>query len=56
MHIICELSLDIKSLEVSFSDVWVEQVSNYYCHNNRHFYFDLKDESSKIKVVMFMSE
>lgn len=57
MHIysVSELSLDIKkSLEVSFSDVWVEgEVSNYYCHNNRHFYFDLKDESSKIKVVMF---
>ncbi len=57
MHIysVSELNLDIKrNLESGFSDVWVEgEVSNYYCHNNRHFYFDLKDEYSKIKVVMF---
>ena len=57
MHIysVSELNLDIKkNLESSFSEIWVEgEVSNYYCHNNRHFYFDLKDESSKIRVVMF---
>jgi exodeoxyribonuclease VII large subunit len=29
------------------------EVSNFYCHNNKHCYFDLKDEYSKIKVVMF---
>jgi exodeoxyribonuclease VII large subunit len=43
-----------KGLESVFSNIGVKgEVSNFYCHNNRHLYFDLKDDSSKIKVVMF---
>lgn len=43
-----------KNLEVNFFDIWVEgEVSNLFFHNRRHIYFDLKDEYSKIKVVMF---
>jgi exodeoxyribonuclease VII large subunit len=57
MHIytVSELNFEIKKdLEAGFSNIWAEgEVSNYYCHNNRHFYFDLKDEYSKIKIVMF---
>ncbi len=42
------------NLESGFSNVWLEgEVSNYYFHNHKHMYFDLKDEFSKIKVVMF---
>lgn len=41
-------------LESDFSNIWLEgEVSNYYFHNQKHMYFDLKDENSKIKVVMF---
>ena len=56
MHIytVSELNFEIKKdLEAGFSNIWEGEVSNYYCHNNRHFYFDLKDEYSKIKIVMF---
>jgi len=43
-----------KELETNFGDIWVEgEVSNYYRHSSKHIYFDLKDEESKIKVVMF---
>ena len=52
---VSRLNFEIKKgLEQGFTNIWVEgEVSNYYCHNNRHLYFDLKDEYSKIKVVMF---
>lgn len=52
---VSSLNLKIKnSLESGFSNIGVQgEVSNFYCHNNRHLYFDLKDDSSKIKVVMF---
>ncbi len=44
-------------LENSFSDIWLEgEVSNFYFHNKKHMYFDLKDESSKIKIVMFYQD
>jgi len=43
-----------KNLESGFPDVWLEgEVSNFYYHNQKHMYFDLKDEYSKIKIVMF---
>jgi exodeoxyribonuclease VII large subunit len=43
-----------ENLEDSFSNVWLEgEVSNFFFHNNKHMYFDLKDENCKIKIVMF---
>jgi len=43
-----------EDLEGNFPSIWVEgEVSNFFFHSNRHMYFDLKDEKSKIKIVMF---
>ena len=43
-----------QDLESSFSNIWLEgEISNFFFHNYRHMYFDLKDENSKVKVVMF---
>ena len=43
-----------QDLESSFSNIWLEgEVSNFFFHNSRHMYFDLKDENSKVRVVMF---
>ena len=55
IYSVSELNNSIKNnLEISFPNIWIEgEVSNFYCHNRRHLYFDLKDENSKIKVVMF---
>jgi len=55
IYSVSELNNSIKNnLEVSFPNIWIEgEVSNFYCHNKRHLYFDLKDENSKIRVVMF---
>jgi exodeoxyribonuclease VII large subunit len=55
IYTVSSLNLKIKnSLESGFSNIGVEgEVSNFHCHNNRHLYFDLKDDNSKIKVVMF---
>jgi len=55
IYTVSELNQRIKnSLENSFSDIWLEgEVSNFYFHNKKHMYFDLKDENSKIKIVMF---
>src|SRR3972149_9067699 len=55
IYTVSELNLEIrKSFEEGYPDIWVEgEVSNFYFHNKKHMYFDLKDESSKIKVVMF---
>lgn len=58
VYSVSELNSHIKkTLESSFKDIWVEgEVSNFYFHNNQHMYFDLKDEYSKIKVVMFYQQ
>ncbi len=55
VYTVSEINLAIKrAMESSFFNIWVEgEVSNFYFHNRRHMYFDLKDEHSKIKVVMF---
>ena len=55
IYTVSELNLEIrKSLEKDYSLIWVEgEVSNFYFRDKKHMYFDLKDESSKIKVVMF---
>lgn len=57
IYTVSELNLEIrKSLEKDYSLIWVEgEVSNFYFHEKKHMYFDLKDECSKIKVVMFQS-
>ncbi len=55
VYTVSELNLEIrKSLEKDYSLIWVEgEVSNFYFRGKKHMYFDLKDESSKINVVMF---
>ena len=55
IYTVSELNFSVKKdLESNFSNIWVEgEVSNCYFHNKRNIYFDLKDEHSKIKVVMF---
>ncbi len=55
IYTVSELNLEIrKNLETSYPDIWVEgEVSNFYFHDRKHMYFDLKDENSKVKVVMF---
>jgi exodeoxyribonuclease VII large subunit len=55
IYAVSELNFNIKKdLESNFSNIWIEgEVSNCYFHNKRNIYFDLKDEYSKIKVVMF---
>ncbi len=55
VYTVSELNQEIrKNLESGYPDVWVEgEVSNFYFHDKKHMYFDLKDEKSKIRVVMF---
>lgn len=55
IYSVSELNFNIrKNLESNFFDILIEgEVSNFYFHNQKHMYFDLKDEYSKIKVVMF---
>jgi len=43
-----------EDLESNFSNIWLEgEVSNFFFHNNKHMYFDLKDENCRLKIVMF---
>ncbi len=55
IYTVSELNSNIrKSLESNYSDIWLEgEVSNFYFPEKKHMYFDLKDEKSKIRVVMF---
>ncbi len=55
IYTVSELNQEIrKNLEAGYADIWLEgEVSNFYFHDKKHMYFDLKDENSKIKVVMF---
>ncbi|MDF9840479.1 MULTISPECIES: exodeoxyribonuclease VII large subunit [unclassified Paenibacillus] len=42
--------------DVLLSDVWVRgEISNFTHHGSGHMYFTLKDESSRIKSIMFAS-
>ena len=45
IYSVSEINLNIrKSLETNYSNIWVEgEVSNYYFHNRRHMYFDIKE-------------
>jgi exodeoxyribonuclease VII large subunit len=55
IYTVSELNSKIRTkLESSYSDIWLEgEVSNFYFQDKKHMYFDLKDENSKIRVVMF---
>jgi exodeoxyribonuclease VII large subunit len=55
IYTVRELTLSIKNnLEKIYPFTSVRgEVTNFYYHNRRHMYFDLKDEYSKIRVVMF---
>lgn len=55
IYTVSELNQEIrKNLETGYQDIWLEgEVSNFYFHDKKHMYFDLKDEKSKIRVVMF---
>ena len=55
---VSELTARIKNtLSTHFTGLWVKgEVSNFYCHNKRHLYFDLNDANAKIRVVMFYSD
>lgn len=47
------MKLDSDSL---LSDVWIRgEISNFTHHGSGHMYFTLKDESSRIKTIMFSS-
>ncbi|ULO09152.1 exodeoxyribonuclease VII large subunit [Paenibacillus sp. 19GGS1-52] len=42
--------------DVVLSDVWIRgEISNFTHHSSGHMYFTLKDESSRIKSIMFAS-
>jgi exodeoxyribonuclease VII large subunit len=55
IYTVSELNSNLrKKLESSYSDIWLEgEVSNFYFQDKKHMYFDMKDENSKIRVVMF---
>ncbi|MBM3699509.1 MAG: exodeoxyribonuclease VII large subunit [Actinobacteria bacterium] len=55
---VSELTARIKNtLSNHFTGLWVRgEVSNFYCHNKRHLYFDLNDANAKIRAVMFYSD
>lgn len=42
--------------DIVLSDVWIRgEISNFTHHGSGHMYFTLKDESSRIKAIMFAS-
>ncbi|MFH1583829.1 MAG: exodeoxyribonuclease VII large subunit [Actinomycetota bacterium] len=55
---VSELNFELKKLlEGNYPDIWVEgEISNFHHHSSGHMYFDLKDENSKIKSVMFLGD
>jgi len=55
---VSELNFELKKLlEGNHPDIWVEgEISNFHHHSSGHMYFDLKDENSKIKSVMFFGD
>ncbi|MBN2073385.1 MAG: exodeoxyribonuclease VII large subunit [Actinobacteria bacterium] len=55
IYTVSELNFELRQkLETGFPDIWLEgEVSNFYFHNQKHMYFDLKDENSKIRSVLF---
>ena len=55
IHSVSEITDKIKNLlEKTFTDVWLTgEVTDFRNRTGRHLYFALKDERSKIRVVMF---
>lgn len=55
IYTVSELTYSIKDLlEENYPEVWVSgEISNFKAHHNGHFYFDLKDENSRLSAVMF---
>lgn len=57
VYSIKELTRTIKALierESTLQDIWVRaEISNFTHHSRGHMYFTLKDESSRIRAVMF---
>jgi len=55
---VSELNFELKKLlEGNYPDIWVEgEISNFHHHSSGHMYFDLKDENSKIRSVMFLGD
>lgn len=55
---VSELNFELKKLlEGNYPDIWVEgEISNFHHHSSGHMYFDLKDENSKIRAVMFFGD
>ncbi|MFH1654770.1 MAG: exodeoxyribonuclease VII large subunit [Pseudomonadota bacterium] len=52
---VTELTSILKeSLETQFIDLWLSgEVSGFRNSNGRHYYFDIKDASSKIRAIIF---
>jgi exodeoxyribonuclease VII large subunit len=55
IYSVSELTHAIKNLlEENYPEIWVSgEVSNFKAHHNGHFYFNLKDEQSRLSAVMF---
>lgn len=57
IHTVSEVTERIKSILHSDSEllqIWVKgEVSNFKAHSSGHLYFSLKDETSRLKCVMF---
>lgn len=58
IYTVSELNFELRNLlEGNYPDIWLEgEISNFHHHISGHMYFDLKDESSKIKMVMFQGD
>ena len=47
----------VLSRDEILSDLWLSgEISNFYHHDSGHMYFTLKDDSSRIKSIMFQSK
>ncbi len=55
IYSVSELTHSIKDLlEETYPEVWVSgEISNFKAHHNGHFYFNLKDQDSRLSAVMF---
>ena len=54
-HVLLRIKTTLEQ-HLNLHDVWISgEVSNLTKHRSGHYYFSLKDEKSKINVVMFRS-
>ena len=58
IYTVSELTTGIKDvLEANYPEVWVSgEISNFKAHHNGHFYFNLKDQGSRLSAVMFRGD